>query len=103
MYQHFEIGDVLNSKLLQLRLTGSRAVGSWLEPYGGVGFDNFNLKGEYTYTAEGEEEDVDLKLDDKNSLHAVVGVNVHLKGIYIHSEYNLSAENGVTVGFGFGK
>ncbi len=103
MYQHFEIGDVVTSSFVQFRVTGSRLVRPWLEPYAGVGYDTCTLKGEYTYTAEGDEQDVELELDRENSFHGVVGVNLRLGGFAIHSEYNLAAESGVTVGFGFGR
>jgi hypothetical protein len=103
MYQSFDIGDVLSSNYIQFRVTGSRAVSSWLEPYAGIGYDSFGLKGEYTYKAEGTEENVKIELDRDNSLHAVLGVNLHLGGFTAHSEYNLAAESGVTVGFGFGQ
>jgi len=103
MYQSFKIGDVLSSSLIQLRVTGSRPVAQYLEPYVGVGYDSFALKGEYTYKVEGQDTDIELELDRESSLHAVVGVNLHLGGFTIHSEYNLAAESGVTVGFGFGR
>ncbi len=103
MYQSFKIGDVVSSSLLQLRVTGSRAVYQYLEPYVGVGYDTYAIKGEYTYIAEGRDEDVTLELDRENSLHGVVGLNLHLGGFTIHSEYNVAAESGVTVGFGFGR
>lgn len=102
-YQSFEIGDVLTSSFFQARVTGSRAIRPWLEPYAGVGFDTYALKGEYTYTVLGDEQDIDLELDRENSLHGVVGVNLRLGGFAIHSEYNLAAESGVTVGFGYGQ
>lgn len=103
MYQSFAIGDVLDSNHMQLRVTGSKPVQPWLEPYAGVGYNSFTLKGEYTYDAAGGEEDIDLELEAETGVHAVVGVNLLLGGFALYSEYNLAAESGVTIGFAFGK
>ncbi len=101
MYQSLSMGDVLDSDFFQVRFTGSRMFPP-LEPYVGLGWDSFGLTGEYTYEGEGEDEEIDLEFDRENSIHLVLGVNLRLSGLTVHSEYNLAAESGVTVGVSFG-
>lgn len=73
-----------------------------LEPYVGVGFDNFKMSVSYKSTTNpGDQIAVDF--DPENNVHLTAGTNVMFAFVRLHGEVNVAAETGAAIGLSFGR
>jgi hypothetical protein len=99
-YQSFELGDVIEAKMMQFNVTGSRQFG-FLQPYAGIGYDKITLH----VTAQGEDDPepvIDLSLDPKSNLHMTAGLLARLKFVGLYGEFNAGAGTGFALGLDLG-
>ncbi|MCA9728550.1 MAG: DUF6588 family protein [Candidatus Eisenbacteria bacterium] len=100
MYQSFKIGDgLVDASTLQFNVTGSKRFGV-IEPYVGIGYDTFDMKGEYTEDTTGE--GINVKFDRENNIHLTVGGRLNFNYVILHGEFNAAAESGVAAGLSVG-
>lgn len=100
MYQKFDVGDgLIDATTLQFNVTGSKRFGV-VEPYIGVGYDTFDMSGEYT--SDQSDEEVEVDFEREGNIHLTVGGRLNLKYLILHGEFNAAAESGVAVGLSLG-
>jgi hypothetical protein len=100
--QKMELGDdLLNMDAWHANVTASKRFGL-LEPYVGVGYDNFKMDVSYeSSTNPGDRISVDF--DNESNAHFTVGLQAMLAIVRLNAEFNAAAENGVAVGLSFGR
>ena len=100
MYQKFDVGDgLIDATTLQFNVTGSKRFGV-IEPYIGVGYDTFDMSGEYT--SDQTDETVEVDFEREGNVHLTVGGRLNLRYLILHGEFNAAAESGVAVGLSVG-
>jgi len=100
-YQNFEIGeDLLDSTGLHLNATASKRF-SLLEPYIGIGYDQYDLTVRYD-SEEFDGDEIEVEFDTESNFHFTAGSQLHLGPVHLHGEYNAAAETSFAVGLGVG-
>jgi len=100
MYQKFDVGDgLIDATTLQFNVTGSKRFGV-IEPYIGVGYDTFDMSGEYT--SDQTDQKVKVDFEREGNVHLTVGGRLNLRYLILHGEFNAAAESGVAVGLSVG-
>ena len=100
MYQKFDVGDgLIDATTLQFNVTGSKRFGV-IEPYIGVGYDTFDMSGEYT--SDQTDQKVEVDFEREGNVHLTVGGRLNLRYLILHGEFNAAAESGVAVGLSVG-
>lgn len=99
-YQKFTISDdLVDAGALHLNVMASRKLGLF-EPYAAVGWDQLDMKSEYTSTSTGETIKVDF--DSESNGHFTIGSTLGLAVVKLYGELNFAAETGMAAGLSFG-
>lgn len=74
-----------------------------VEPYAGLSYDRFSMAVSYHADSEDSSDAIDLSFDSEENLHAVLGLSLSLAFVTIQGEYNIAAQNAISIGMSLHK
>ena len=95
---NFTIGDNeldVKTSLISLQASYEKGV---VEFYGGPGWESASL--DFFYVPGGEDEEVDISLDSRNSFRMTVGVALNLGAFALNVDYNLANQSSLSAAIG---
>lgn len=98
--QSFELGTLLKTDAFSYGIQVSKSF-SVLTLYGGLGMDNSTLEANYTFSASGYEEDINLEFEN-NQFRLTVGSRLKLGFLSLNGDISMGGQTTVSLGFGFG-
>jgi hypothetical protein len=101
LIQKFEVGNIVEANAKYFGVQGSYSR-SLLTLYGGIGVESANLDISYNYESDAGNEKIAFNLDADNSVRFTAGVALNLAVLKLHADYNLSSQNVIALGLGFG-
>jgi len=99
--QKFDVGDIVDASANYYGLQTSYSRGV-MTLYGGFGFESASLDISYQYESTAGNVPIAFSLDSANSIRLTAGLAVNVAVVHFHIDYNLAAQNVVTLGLGFG-
>ena len=94
----FQLGDdELDIKTSLISIQASYETGV-LEIYGGPGWESASL--DFFYVPGGEDEEIDISLDSKNSFRMTLGAALNLGAFTLNVDYNLAYQSSLSAGIG---
>ncbi|MFC1502419.1 DUF6588 family protein [bacterium] len=102
-WQSFSIGDLVKANTIYVGLNVGYSL-SILHFYGGIGYETSSLDIHFESEVEGSTEPfiVDFTLEGANSMRTTIGLLLDIPVVKIFADYNLAAQNTVTLGIAFG-
>ncbi len=100
-YHRFKLGDIIKSNVWIVHLETGKSF-SFIDLYGGLGYESNKAKVEYTYISTTETADISVDVTGKNSFRLTLGIGFKIFPYQFNIDYNIGYQNVIHAGFSVG-